>query len=141
MSISTTMVSFMCIVSFMSVRLSFLFDESFEIAELVLPHVAVAREPVVDVLERLGVELVETVASDLDLGDEPGLAQDAQMPGNRRTADREIAGDAAGWLATLPQQGEDGAPSRIGERLEHIAIIRFIGNHTITHYIDSRLCR
>src|SRR5260221_6798376 len=63
MSISTTMVSLMRAVSFMSVRLSFHFDIAFEIAELVLPHVAVMREPIVDMFERSGVELVEAVAA------------------------------------------------------------------------------
>ena len=43
----------------------FLFvDEAFEIAELVLPHVTIVREPVVDVLQRPGVELVQSVAPD-----------------------------------------------------------------------------
>src|SRR6266571_37356 len=106
------MVSFACIVSFMSV-LPFL-DEAFEIAELMLPHVAVVREPVVHVLERLGVELVESFAADLDLGDELRLAQDAQVPGDRRTADRKIAGDAPDGLTTLPQERQDGAPGRVG---------------------------
>src|SRR5256885_13928609 len=55
MSISTTIVSFMWMVSFISVCPSFLLDEAFEIAELVLPHVTVVREPVVHVPERPGV--------------------------------------------------------------------------------------
>src|SRR6266540_1075678 len=106
MSISSTMVSLVLMLSF-SVGLSSLLDEVFEIAELVLPHVTVVREPVVDVLERPGIELVQPVASDLDIADQLGLAQDAQVPRDRRTADREIAGDAAHGLAALPQQPED----------------------------------
>src|SRR5258708_5232684 len=58
MSISTTRVSFIFAVSFMSVRLSFLFDETLEVLEFVLPHMPVVREPVVDLLERASIELV-----------------------------------------------------------------------------------
>src|SRR5438552_9399570 len=49
MSISRVMVSFLLTVSFMSVRPSFLLDEAFEIAELVLPHVTVMCEPIIHV--------------------------------------------------------------------------------------------
>src|SRR5258706_12503512 len=122
------MVSFACIVSFMSVLPFFFLDEAFEIAKLMLPHVAVVREPVVHVLERLGVDLVESVAADLDLGDELRLAQDAQVLGDRRTADRKIAGDAADGLATLPQGRQDGAPGRVGERPEDAPVARTSGN-------------
>src|SRR5258708_1651572 len=58
MSISTTRVSFIFAESFMSVRLSFLFDETLEVLEFVLPHMPVVREPVVDLLERASIELV-----------------------------------------------------------------------------------
>src|SRR5439155_21768989 len=119
----STMVSLVLMMSFMSVGLFSLLDEAFEIAELVLPHVTVVREPVVDVPERRGVELVQAVASDLDLADQLGLAQDAQVPRDRRTADREIAGDAAHGLAALPQQPENRPPRRVRERLEHVALV------------------
>src|SRR5437867_314982 len=107
MSISVTMVSFITMVSFMSVRLSFLLDKAFEIHEFVLPHVAVVREPVVDVLERARVELVQAIAPDLDLAHELGLAQNAQVPGYRGTADREIACDASHRLAAMLQQRQN----------------------------------
>src|SRR5438552_11065961 len=122
------MVSFACIVSFISVLPFFFLDEAFEIAELMLPHVAVVREPVVHVLERLGVEAVESVAADLDLGDELRLAKDAQVLGDRRTAYRKIAGDAADGPATLPQERQDGAPGRVGERLEDVPVARMSGD-------------
>src|SRR5258708_26216484 len=99
----------------MSVLLFFFLDEAFEIVKLMLPHVAVVREPVVHVLERLGVDLVESVAADLDLGDELRLAQDAQGLWDRRTADRKIAGDSADGLATPPQGRQHAAP-RPGRR-------------------------
>src|SRR5258706_16330427 len=127
------MVSFACIVSFMSVLPFFFLDEAFEIAKLMLPHVAVVREPVVHVLERLGIELVESVAANLDLADELRLAQDAQVPGDRRTADRKIAGDAADGLAALPQERQDGAPGRVSERLEDVPVAWIIGNIKVTH--------
>src|SRR6266705_3377716 len=127
------MVSLAWIVSFISVLPFFFLDEAFEIAELMLPHVAIVREPVVHVLERLGVEAVESVAADFDLGNELRLAQDAQVLGDRRTADRKIAGYAADGLATLPQKRQDGAPGRVGERLEDDPVARRIGNITVTH--------
>src|SRR5512132_2254912 len=123
MSISTTMVSFMLSVSFMSMRPLFLLDKALEVAELVPPHVTVVGEPVVDASKRLGIELVEPVASDLDLTHEVGLAQDAQVPRDRRAADREIAGDAAHGPPALAQQSEDRASGRVGKRLEDVAFV------------------
>ena len=123
-------------VSFMSVRLSFLFDKAFEIAKLVLPHVAVVRDPVVDILEGTGIELVEAIASDLDLGDELRLSQDAQVPRDRGAADREIARDAADRLASLPQKREDRPSGGIGQGLEYVALDRIFGNYSVTHWAE-----
>ena len=102
-----------------------------------LPHVAVVREPVVDVLERGRIELIQAIAPDLDLAHELGLAQNAQMPGNSGTADREIARDAAHRLAAVLQQRQNRAPGGIGQRLEHIARVRFFGNYFVTHWLNS----
>src|SRR5215471_7475390 len=143
MSISMTMVPLMAMVSFMSVRPFLLLDIAFEIAELVLPHVAVVREPVVDASKRRRVELVQPIAPDLDLAYELGFAQDAQVPRDRRTADRKIARDAAHRLAALLEQRENRTPSRVGERLENVTLVHFIGNRLVTHlmymYLRYRL--
>src|SRR4029453_6576589 len=89
-----------------------------------------------DVLERARIEFVQPVATDLDLGDQVGFAQDAQVARDRRTADREIASDSAHGLAALAQQREDRAPGRVGERLEDVALVRVLGYCLVTHWLQ-----
>src|SRR4030095_10468251 len=132
MSISLTTVSLVMVVSFISVLLCLLFDEALQVSKLVLPHVTVVRQPIVDVAKRSGVELVETVASHLDLAHQRRFAQDAKVLGDRGPADGKVARDAAHGLATLPEHAEDRAPRRVGERLEDVIRSRRLGNRSVT---------
>jgi hypothetical protein len=52
------------------------------------------------------------------LADEMGATQQAQMFRDRRTRDGKSLSNVSGRLAAAAQEIEDGAPRRIGERLE-----------------------
>ncbi|MGA8273747.1 MAG: hypothetical protein WB919_19450 [Candidatus Sulfotelmatobacter sp.] len=94
------------------------FDEGLQAIEIQFPEVAVLIEPGVDGAERLGIELVDAVASLAMLTNEMGAAKQAQMLGDGGAGDGKGSGNFSGGLAAPPQEIKDRATSGIGKGLE-----------------------
>ena len=111
------------------------FDECFKAVKASRPENTVLINPGVDRAQRFGIELVDAVSTFAMLADEVSPAQQAEMLGNRRTRDRESAGDLSGGLGTATEKIQNGAAGGIGEGLEGglADLGSGICNRTVTH--------
>src|SRR5215203_1324447 len=116
-------------------------DLGVESVEAVDPEDAIAREPVVQLGERGGVERVDAALPLLARQHEPALAQHAQVPRHARAARLELRGDLAGRLLTLGQQLHDPPPRRFRQHLERLHaryVTRSLRNRQVTYGRASR---
>src|SRR5207253_5749133 len=72
-------------------------------------------------LDPLVVQLVDAPGSASLVDDEARLFEQAQVPGDGRTADREGVSDLADRAAAIDQQLDDGSPVGVAESVEGIA--------------------
>lgn len=84
-------------------------DEILEAREFGVPEHAVVLQPVIDLAQRLRIEIIETMASFAVFADEVGLAKEAKVLRNGRPGDGEDARDLTRGLAAVAQEVEDGA--------------------------------
>ena len=94
-------------------------EVALERVEAVTPRRPVRREPLVDLLQRLGPEPVDPalgVGADLD---HSGVAQHPQVLRHRGLADVQRRHQVADRALPLPQEVEDPAAVGLGEHLEH----------------------
>src|SRR5829696_2036117 len=116
-------------------------DLGVESVEAVDPEDAIAREPVVELGERGGVERVDAALPLLAREHEPALTQHAQVPRHAGAARLELRGDLAGRLLTLGQQLHDPPPRRFRQHLERLHaryVTRSLRNRQVTYGRASR---
>ena len=89
-------------------------------------------------LQPLLAQVVDPAGAPRLLGDQAGLLQQPQVPGDRGTADGQGRGDVPDRLVALAEQAEDVTPVRVAERLERVA--GGVGNHraTVTRRLPKR---
>jgi hypothetical protein len=88
-------------------------------------------EPLVYCLERLGVELVKTMAAAAVFDHQTSLAELPKVLRNRWARDWERLGDLAGGLGSPAKQVQYGTASGIGESVE--GGLGRICNRTVPH--------
>src|ERR1700692_918367 len=93
------------------------FDKSLQVGEAYFPEIAVLIEPGVDGAERVGIELVDTMAAFAMLVHEMGAAQQAEMLGDCGPGNGKGSGNFTGGLAAAAEQIEHCPPRGIGESL------------------------
>ena len=94
------------------------FDEGFQVVQACGPETAVLVDPGINRAQRLGIQLVDTVAALALLTDQMRAAQQAQVLGDSWTGDGKGAGDLPGGLPAATEKIEDGTASGIGECLK-----------------------
>jgi len=106
-------------------------NKRFQIRQIVLPEDAIRLQPRIHSLQWPGIQLVDTVATLATLFDQMGAAQEAQMFGYGGAGYRESLRNPTGWLASLPQQVENGPARGIGQGVE--GRFRRVRNRTVPH--------
>jgi hypothetical protein len=106
-------------------------DESFQAGEFVLPEGAVVLQPLIDFPQRLGVKMIETMASIALFANQAGPAQQSEMLGNRGARHGKRSGDFARWLPAVAQKVKHGPACGVRKGAEH-AIGR-MSNRTVSH--------
>src|SRR5437660_848241 len=87
-------------------------------AKTPLLTLAIALDPVRDVLEPGWLESARAPLRPPPLRDEPGLLQHFEVLGYRRQAELERLGELQHRRLTVGKAGQDRPPRRVGERLE-----------------------
>jgi hypothetical protein len=80
----------------------------------------VSFEPLVELAERLGLEAIDPLAAMTLFADKPGRTQNAQMPGDRRTADGEQTGDLIDGARSTAELIEDGSARGISDGVKDL---------------------
>ena len=107
------------------------FDKCFQICQVHFPEVAILIEPGIDGTKRLGIELIDAVATFAVFANQVGAAKEAKVLGDRRTRDGESPSDFTCRLAAATEQIEDSAAGGVSERLE--SGLGRICNRTVSH--------
>lgn len=93
---------------------------AFESVDVDRPEATELFEPGVELLERSGLQAIETALS-IDGGfDEAGVAKDAEVLGDGRLGHAELTFDLADGLLGRGQKAEDGATAGLGDDLEGV---------------------
>src|SRR5579864_359082 len=117
MRTSRTSVSSSCSMRGFPLLVLFGFGSETQPVEAVVPK---AVDEVADLGERLGAGAVETAHTVAPLGDQPGLAEHAQVLGDGRAGDVELLGDGARGHLAVADQAEDLAAAGGREGAEHV---------------------
>src|SRR5438445_3418087 len=127
MRISLSEGSVTLVAKLLAVAISFLLVFSFELAkhvvellESLLPRAAVRRQPVVELLQGLRAQAVDTLLRQRTHLDEPGFAQDAKVLGDLRLPQPKPVGDLPHRARLAAEQLDDLAPVRLGESAEDL---------------------
>src|ERR671938_554709 len=96
-----------------------LVEVAFEGVEASSPQTPVGGEPALELLEPGGAQLVEAPLAVRARRDEPGLAQDPQVPRGVRLAQTRLLNELANRAGALDQAVEELPPRRLGHGLEH----------------------
>jgi len=98
------------------------------------PEHPVTREPAIDVRKRSWIQRVDPRLALARLAHQPRLPQDAEMPGDRRPADRKARGEFAGCQLLAAQGVEDVSASGIGDGAERMSATgAYLSNHSVTY--------
>ena len=111
------------------------FHKGFKASETGAPEVAILLEPGIDGSKRLGIELVDAVATLAMLMHEMSAAEKAQVLGDCRPGNGKGVSDISSGLVAAAQKIEDGTAGGIGEGLEGCLGVpgERICNRTVTH--------
>src|SRR3954447_11887491 len=101
-----------------------------EVVEARLPHPAVRRQPVVDLRQRLDPQAVPAARPVHPDGDQPRVAQDAQVLRRERLGQAERVGEVAHEAFTTTQLVEQRPPDRLRQHLER-------GSHPCSMPLDA----
>ena len=93
----------------------------FELVEAGAPHLAIGLEPLVELDERFRAQAVQTALAVWADGDQPGLAQDAQVLRYRRLAELKPFDERMHWLLAATKGVEDLPPAWLGEHFDGCA--------------------
>src|ERR1700678_1807311 len=96
----------------------FPFDKQFQIFQILGPETPVSIEPGVDCLQRLGVELIDAVASAARFHNQMRFTQMTEMLGNGGTGNGKGRCNLPSRLSSQTQQVEKRSSCRISERLK-----------------------
>lgn len=88
---------------------------AFELVDAGAPELAVRLQPIVELDERLGAQAIEPSLAVGAHGDEPGVAEDAQVLRHRRLAQRQSIDEDVHRLLSLAQRIEDAAAAGFSE--------------------------
>src|SRR5262249_41197465 len=97
-----------------------LLDVRFQGIEALLPELAMPGEPAFRLTQRRWLESIDALLGVLANLDQPRFAEDAQMLGDRWTADPEVARELARRALVLCEQLDDPPPCGICKCLEHL---------------------
>ena len=98
--------------------LVFGFDKGLQAFEVRTPEAAILVEPLIDSFQRLGIELIETVAAFPVLINQMSPAQDFEVLGDGWARNGKSAGNLPGRTRPCPQEIEHGAAGGIGQGVE-----------------------
>jgi hypothetical protein len=90
-------------------------------------------EPMIDRTERLGIQMVEALAAETVLADQPGTAEQAQVFRDGRSGDGKAAGNLASGLLALAKEIENRATGGVGQGPKDR--VRRMSNGTVSHNV------
>jgi hypothetical protein len=90
----------------------------FEAIEVRRPELAVRREPIVELCERLRPDAIQATLRICARLDEARVLEDAEMFGHARLAEAEAVDEFADWPFAVAEQIEERQPARLSENLE-----------------------
>jgi hypothetical protein len=93
-----------------------------ETVESSLPERTVSLDPACHVLQPRRLKPVDTFPANTLFGDDKRLAEDAEMPRNRRAALGEFPGKRVHGRRAIAQPVKDRAPGRIGDCTKDVAL-------------------
>jgi hypothetical protein len=114
---------------------SFALHVTLQVIQIHLPKCAIAFDPPDDALQWSRLQFVHALASDPLFAHEPGLAQHAQVLGDRGPTVIEVVGQAVHRRWTGAQAIEDRAPGRVGDRAKDIGVSECTCHEWVTNQI------
>src|SRR5687768_14599210 len=116
---------------------------AFEVGEALLPELPILFRPARNVLDPVGLELINALSTLPSLADETRPPQHAQVSRDCRPAHTKSGDELVHMRVTSPKPIEDRPPRGIGNCEKHIGCggrtgHRKIGNVSVTYYKEHR---